>query len=73
MKAWELTPKAKRLLRRRDRERDREPYRGRHCHQCEGMPWRRPESGKCKCGGRFAEDPEIVAMRPRFWVKGEAA
>lgn len=63
-----LSPRA----RRRDYKRDREPYKGKHCHACEGMPWRRPVTGRCKCGGVYGQDPELAAMRPRFW-RTEAA
>jgi hypothetical protein len=30
-----------------------EMQHGQGCKLCEGLPWRRPERGKCKCGKRF--------------------
>ncbi len=39
------------------------PYKGRHCHACEGMPWRRPHVGRCRCGGVHAEDPVLAQVR----------
>ena len=66
-----VAPKGQRP-RRRDYERDREPYKGKHCHTCEGMAWRRPLEGRCKCGEVYGPDPELAAMRPRFW-RTEAA
>lgn len=32
---------------------------GHGCRMCEGMNWRRPQTGKCKCGKRFA--PEMLS------------
>ncbi len=34
--------------------------RGKHCHTCEGMPWRRPRVGKCRCNGVYAAEPAMT-------------
>lgn len=42
-------------------ERDGVARKGRHCHQCESLPHRRPEDGSvCACGERFEADEPVT-------------
>jgi hypothetical protein len=45
-------------------------HRARGCHVCEGLSWRRPRVGLCRCGGSFRQEtierPEVQSSSAGF-------
>lgn len=50
------------------RVRRRQPSRyngaGKYCEHCFGLPHRRPRSGPCRCGERYASEPPPAPIDP---------
>lgn len=48
------------------------PRKGAGCHQCEGLPWRRPEDGSpCKCREVYAEEPPVTLSYGARWTENK--
>lgn len=58
--------------RKRAKEKEQERMAtGKSCRRCEGMPWRRPKRGTCKCGERYEAEPPVTAAEIHARFSGD--